>query len=973
MATEETLRLIVKTEIQNALSELTNLKVGIQQAANATENLQDGLGGFQAFEEAFKRFKDEAAKAKEVQDSFNAALAKTPDDENLKSFGKSMKYIEDGKPAVDNLTQGFGNLVQALGLLQIAQKALQFGADMVEAWGQQEQAVKRLNAALSIQGRSLESKGLQKFASSMQAATGFGDELTLSLLGSYAALGRSEDQLKSMATAAADLAAGSGMSLNQAMDALNLTLDGQARGLGATVPAVRELTEEQLRNGDAIKMVSELYKGQAATAMGTLQGKISALSGEFGDMQEALFDSFAPLIKGIVDGLRSVVGFITGMPEPVRTFAVALGVLAAAGVGVVGALTAFNLIKPALMASFAQLTGGATTFWGAMTGPIGWAALIITGLAAVVTAIISATDSAAEQTREYASAMQETTDQAEKLRLTTARIREVERSLAEDRRHLQGAPVYGRYSAVIERQIAEREAELSSLNGILRTVRENIQTAESKDAAALINAAGRAKEEAFVREAAERLSFLDRYKTDLERKQAEIVDIDKKIVEASGVDGHSASRELVERANRDLIILRRIRAQTVAELSQMRREASLSEFDRMYAAYLQNIEILNRRSLTLGWDETARLAEVAKLAGQFSLTAAELAGLTDRQKEIIKNTLSLSITPSLNLNPFTESFEKWQEAQSTATKMREGWDRAMASASTDESREQLEEYGKSLGYISDEVGRLKQLAEEVEGLLANAFGDVGEISGSILSRLLSEDDLDRLKEHLKEFGEAYGATYDAITRTVGMFFDQMQDMQIANLESELSRLEEQLSAHDEYVDQQMTLREEAGKSTVDFEINAAKEREDIEKNLAKKKAEIAMVEFKNKQASAAGEAAINTAVEATKALSNPFLLALVLAAGALQQGMIWSQKPPEVPAFYDGGYFPGTTAGTIGRFGENNQAEVVLPLRKQKLEELGLTGGGSTFNFYLYGSDPRETALQVSENIERLKREGYLN
>lgn len=131
-------------------------------------------------------------------------------------------------------------------------------------------------------------KHLKDYASELQSISTYGDEELLPMMANLAAQGKTESQIMDVMSAALDLAAGSGMSLDSAVTALNATLAGNAGTLGKQNAAIKALTAEELKNGKAIEIIKQQYAGMAeetAKATGTskqLQNAIGDLKEEFG-------------------------------------------------------------------------------------------------------------------------------------------------------------------------------------------------------------------------------------------------------------------------------------------------------------------------------------------------------------------------------------------------------------------------------------------------------------------------------------------------------------------------------------------------------------------------------------------------------------------------------------------------------------------------------------------------------------------
>lgn len=123
---------------------------------------------------------------------------------------------------------------------------------------------------------------LRNFASELQSLSEIGDEVSLQVMSQLAATGRNEEQIMSIMSAAADMAAVTGNSIQNVALQLNKTYSGLAGELGEANGAIKALTKEELENGRAIELVAQQYKGvAAATADIEVQ-----LSNSWGDFKE---------------------------------------------------------------------------------------------------------------------------------------------------------------------------------------------------------------------------------------------------------------------------------------------------------------------------------------------------------------------------------------------------------------------------------------------------------------------------------------------------------------------------------------------------------------------------------------------------------------------------------------------------------------------------------------------------------------
>ena len=134
---------------------------------------------------------------------------------------------------------------------------------------------------------------LRNFASELQKMSEVGDEVSLSVMSQLAATGRSEEQIKAIMSAAVDMAAVTGDSLESAATKLNATLQGNAGVLGRQIQSINGLTTAELESGRAIELVAQQYKGSAKE----MADKTVQLKNAWGDYKETIGKGWAELTK----------------------------------------------------------------------------------------------------------------------------------------------------------------------------------------------------------------------------------------------------------------------------------------------------------------------------------------------------------------------------------------------------------------------------------------------------------------------------------------------------------------------------------------------------------------------------------------------------------------------------------------------------------------------------------------------------
>lgn len=236
--------------------------------------------------------------------------------------------VDDTKQGTSSAENNFANLganmaktaakiVAALATLKVV---VDFGKDSVKAYMEQEKAVAKLNAAITATGKAgkISSANLVKYAESLQKITKFGDETTISAMGTLQMFGELDEMtIKNLTPHIMDMAEALGVDLEQAMmmtaKAINSPTNMLSR-YGIQIDTAASKTEK------ISQLTEQLTKkfGGLADAMGnTTEGKLIRIKNAFGDMQEVLgkliIDMAEPLMTGVGDFLNKNGGTISAI------------------------------------------------------------------------------------------------------------------------------------------------------------------------------------------------------------------------------------------------------------------------------------------------------------------------------------------------------------------------------------------------------------------------------------------------------------------------------------------------------------------------------------------------------------------------------------------------------------------------------------------------------------------------------------
>ena len=196
-----------------------------------------------------------------------------------------------------------------------AKKYIETLKEANEAYKVQEKAEKALSKAAEnnpyINGEGVER--LKDFADEIQKVSNYGDEATIDIMAQLAATGRSEAEIMKIMAAAADYAAAKHIDLKTAAETLNSTYSGMAGTMGRQIAEIKDLTDEQLKNGDAIDLIAKKYKGFAADAVDSGTQAKNA----FGDFMESVGKMANPMFEGLNQRAKS---FWESMTEQMNKF-----------------------------------------------------------------------------------------------------------------------------------------------------------------------------------------------------------------------------------------------------------------------------------------------------------------------------------------------------------------------------------------------------------------------------------------------------------------------------------------------------------------------------------------------------------------------------------------------------------------------------------------------------------------------------
>lgn len=227
-------------------------------------------------------------KIKADSKEFSSAIDKV--ENKLNVFEKKVS-----NSAITKLAASTNQLVKSFGFVTSGIKnAVSAISECSDAYERQADAETLLAAAVKNNPYLNEQSVLQlkEYASHLQSISTVGDEELLPFMAQLAASGRTQTEIQQIMGAALDVSASGTMSLESAVKNLNKTFSGLSGELGESVPQIKQLTKEQLKNGDAVKILAEQYSGMAKSTAGSTGGW-KQFKNTLGDLQEMIGEKFS--------------------------------------------------------------------------------------------------------------------------------------------------------------------------------------------------------------------------------------------------------------------------------------------------------------------------------------------------------------------------------------------------------------------------------------------------------------------------------------------------------------------------------------------------------------------------------------------------------------------------------------------------------------------------------------------------------
>lgn len=227
----------------------------------------------------------------------------------LRGLVKDVRVFTSNLAAL-GVSRAFGTLNIAARRLSISTRDLFIESSKLAAV--QEDSENRLRSAMQIAGdfSQKELEGFKKIASGLQEVSTTGDEAILVGMALAKSLGATNEQVGPLAEAALNLASATNQTFDTSMEQVSKTLGGVAGRLGLLFPALKELTEEELKAGKAAQVLNKELGGIAQKNIRSFASQFQRLKNTIGDAFEEvgkpLNSVLLPFIKQLKVDIESL-------------------------------------------------------------------------------------------------------------------------------------------------------------------------------------------------------------------------------------------------------------------------------------------------------------------------------------------------------------------------------------------------------------------------------------------------------------------------------------------------------------------------------------------------------------------------------------------------------------------------------------------------------------------------------------------
>lgn len=227
-----------------------------------------------------------------------------------KDIGKNLgEGTKDAAAGAKGLAATFSGLKTATLAYVAAAAAVAVGIyKVVQVITEAQETTKKFTFALSNAGitSQLGVAKFKAFAESIQNTTKYSDGAIISLGTFFTNAGIGYDKLQTATKAAVEYSAAFGTTLEEAGNAVAASFNGQTRELGKYIPEIKNLSDAQLRAGEAADILIKKFGGSAAQEKDTLMGSLLSAKNALMSLVEAFGTFLMPVINAFSYAINNI-------------------------------------------------------------------------------------------------------------------------------------------------------------------------------------------------------------------------------------------------------------------------------------------------------------------------------------------------------------------------------------------------------------------------------------------------------------------------------------------------------------------------------------------------------------------------------------------------------------------------------------------------------------------------------------------
>ena len=225
-----------------------------------------------------------------------------------KSFSKVEKQSKKVKSGFFNITNEGRLLSNTFATLRSKILLVSFGMGLitasilkqVKAFAKQEKSVMQMARVFGTDGAN----ALDKYSSSLQAVTRFGDENINILMSQIGAFGANVEQTKQLTEATLNLSEGLGIDLNSAGLLVAKSFGSSTNALSRYGIEIDSNMTKQEKLGAITEGINSRFGDLAQLLAKTTSGQLEQANNAFGDLQERIGEALAPTVLAFANTLK---------------------------------------------------------------------------------------------------------------------------------------------------------------------------------------------------------------------------------------------------------------------------------------------------------------------------------------------------------------------------------------------------------------------------------------------------------------------------------------------------------------------------------------------------------------------------------------------------------------------------------------------------------------------------------------------